>query len=900
MTVLIERAACVGREAELAELARRLGQTRTRGADAVLVVGAPGMGKTALLREVEKRAAERAVAVLHACAAPWEADVPGALMRQLVQGEPSTDPTAASDQLADAVVQALEAQAGSPAALLLVDDADRADELSTQALTSAVRRHRGMPVLVVLAARATTPALTGLAADVVHIEGLDVAGVAELAVLRGRVLHPAMSEHLTRHTSGNPGDVLALLAEVPAESWARPDSPLPAPRRVAARVVDQLRRCGADTRALVEALAILGPDRPLGTAAELAGCRDPLRALEEAAHVGLLADRPFGDPRLRDPLVAAAVIEQMGVRRAAEAHRRAATVVADPADRLRHLVAATPVPDPALADEVEQLARERGAQGSWGEAARLFRDASRLTADQVVREERLIRAVDALVAAGDAVGAAAMVPTVESLRETPLRNAVLGYLAIVRGRAAEADVRLRRALDIVNADRTPEVAALIAQRHVLHSLAHCRGAELVAWADRAIALAGPDSSAGVEAAAIRGLGLAIAGRTVEAVAAYDSAEGVVGHDAQAHRVSMGRGWLSVLDDDLDDARSRLESVTRAGALGGSARITLWALGWLSRAQFLSGEWDQALHTVEQGRALAASTGIVLATPLTEWTAAQIHASRGDTAAAEEAVRAADAVAQGYQIMQVPTLLARAHAAEIDSDAAAVRRILQPLTRTPSGTALSEPAFWPWVDVLAHALVTESRIEEAATLLEPHLQRARTEGHRSATARLLGARARLLAATGDIVAAAATFEEALALLDGLPLRYDRARITFRYGQALRRAGRRRDATTVLHTARDLWASLGARALVDQCDRELKASGARPSSGARTPQALTPQEESVAELVAAGLANREVAARLFVSPKTVQYHLTRIYAKLGVRGRTELAARRGDRSSSGDDA
>ena len=142
-------------------------------------------------------------------------------------------------------------------------------------------------------------------------------------------------------------------------------------------------------------------------------------------------------------------------------------------------MAATPTPDSDLADDVVRLAHERGAEGAWAQAATLFRDSARLTADPLRRDERLTRSVDALIAAGDCVAAAAKVPAVESLRETPLRNAVLAYLAILRGRAAEAEVRLGRAWDIVNAERDPDTAALVAQRYVLHSLIRCRGDELV-------------------------------------------------------------------------------------------------------------------------------------------------------------------------------------------------------------------------------------------------------------------------------------------------------------------------------------------------------------------------------------------------------------------------------------
>ena len=867
------------------------------GADGLLLLGAPGIGKSALLRGLAERARERRGPVLQARAAPWETDEPGGVLRQLLQAEPPGGAIAAADRLAEVILG--ETPDAERPTLVLVDDADLADELSLHALASLLRRHRAAALLVVVAATAPTPELDALATDAIRLEGLSAAAMSELAGLRGRVLHAAMADELARHTAGNPRDALALLAEVPSAVWARPGSPLPAPAHVTADVRRALDRCTPGGRALVEAYAVLGERESLGSAARLADLADPLAAVDEAVSAGLLTvPSPTEGPRLAGPLVASAVVSLMGAQRSARAHRRAAEIVENPVDRVRHLAAATSVPDAELADRVDALARERGSAGAWAEASVLFRDASRLTLDPLLRDERLIRSVDALVAAGDCIGAAALVPAVESLRETPLRDAVLAYLAVVRGREVEADVRLRRAWDIVNAGRDPDTAALIAQRHVLHSLARCRGDELVEWADRAVELAGRESAAGVEAAAIRGLGLAISGRMGEAAAAYDEAARLVGHGAQAQRVSMGRGWLSALADEPDDARRRLEGVTTPGLLGGSSRISLWALGWLARVRFQTGDWNSALQAVEEGRLLAADTGIVLATPLLEWTAAQVHVLRGEWEAAGAAARAAESVVQGYQIMQVPALLARAQIAEAASDHTAVRRLLEPLTRVGPGTSVSEPSFWPWAEVYTTALVVEGRLEEAAAFLRPHEERAEAEGHRSARARLGCARGQLLGAAGHMNAAESVFEESLGLLDGLPLRYDRARVLFAYGQTLRRAGRRRAATAVLAGARELWDGLGARTYVDRCDRELKAGGARGSVGAGTTQSLTPQEETVAELVASGLSNREVAARLYVSPKTVQYHLTRIYAKLGVRSRTELAARQGGEPTRGD--
>ena len=877
MTVLIEPTACVGRDDELSELAARLDGTVTDGATVVAVAGGAGMGKTTLLR---------ALAAQHrntrwARAVPWEKDLPGGVLAQMLQDEIPADPVDAAAHLVDLL------RTPDPV-LLLVDDADHADAESLQAISTLVRHQRELPVLVVLATATSSTVLADLASHRLTLTGLSPLAVAALATAKGRTLHPSVVGTLTEHTGGNPRDVLALLDEVPASVWAHSDAELPAPGHLRVEVDDELGRCTADGRALVEALAILGRDASLADATALAALTDPLPALDAAMTVGLVVSATPFEPRLRDATTYVAVVELMGVHAAADAHRRAADVVSDDVRRLHHLVAATPTPNPALADEVARLAQDRGAEGAWAQAATLFRDAARLTADPLRHDERLTRSVDALVAAGDCIAAAAKVPAVESLRETPLRNAVLAYLAILRGRAAEAEARLNRAWDIVNAERDPETAALVAQRHVLDSLIRCRGDELVTWADRALALADSDSPAGIESAAIRGLGLLAAGHPQRATEAYTALGGRVRHGAQAQRVVMGRGWVQLVCDDVDAARTSLESAVATADLGGSTRITLWALAWLARVHFVTGEWDRAMSAVDRGRDLAVTSGIVVTTPLLEWTAAQIGALRGDWSAAAAAARAADAVTGDYEMMVIPTVLARAQIAEAEADYAKVRRLAAPLTRMSAGTSLDEPGYWPWPDILANALVLDGDLDGADAFLRPHELRAEERGHRSARARLGYARGRWHGALGDVHAARRSFETSLELLQGLPLRYDTARVNFAYGQTLRRAGKRRQADAVIGTARELFLALGAETYVARCDRELKAGGLHQVRGTRDGVGLTPQEEAVTNLVSTGLSNREVAAELFISPKTVQYHLTRVYAKLGVRTRSELAA------------
>ena len=877
--MLIGPTGCVGRDDELSELADRLHGTVTDGARVVAVVGGRGTGKTALLRALKDQHDN----ARWARATPWESDLPGGVLAQMLQDDVPADPVDAAAHLVDVL------RASEPA-LLIIDDAEYADTESMQAISTLIRHQRELPVLVVLATGLPSDAVTDLADERMDLPGLSERAVTALAAARGQSLHPSVGSVLTEHTAGNPRDVVALLDEVPESIWSQPDAVLPAPRHLVARTRDRLAECTPEGRALVEALAILGDHASLADGALLGQLSDPLPALDSVTTAGLVVGVTPFEPRLRDSSTRVAVIDLMGVQAAADAHLRAADIVADPARRLGHLVAATPTPDSALADAVAQLAQDCGGEGAWAQSAALFRDAARLTADPLQHDERLTRSIDALVAAGDCVAAAARIPTVESLRETPLRNAVLAYLAILRGRGAEADVRLRRAWDIVNVERDPDTAALVAQRHVLHLLIRCRGAELVTWADRALSLAGSDSPAGVESAAIRGLGLLAAGHPRRATAAYEDLTKRVRHGAQTQRVVMGQGWVQFIRDDVDGARASLESAVATAGLGGSARITLWALAWLARVEFATGEWDRATQTVERGRALATSSGIVVTTPLLEWTAVQIGALRGDWTAATAALRAASSVTGDYEMMLIPTMLARAQIAEAEADYAKVHQLAAPLIRMAAGTSLQEPGYWPWPDLLANAMVVDGQLEEADAFLRPHEQRAKARGHRSAQARLGYARGRLFGALGDIHAARRSFESSLELLQGLPLRYDTARVNFVYGQTLRRAGKRRQADAVISTARDLYLSLGAHTYVTRCDRELKAGGLHRARGTRDDPNLTPQEEAVTNLVAQGLSNREVAAELYVSTKTVQYHLTRVYAKLGVRTRSELAALR----------
>ena len=282
---------------------------------------------------------------------------------------------------------------------------------------------------------------------------------------------------------------------------------------------------------------------------------------------------------------------------------------------------------------------------------------------------------------------------------------------------------------------------MICQRWVLHSLARVRGADLVTWADRAIALV-----AGRLPGSGRGRGDPGARRRRhraprEALEDYDRLAEEVGHGAQAQRVTMGKGWLHLVVDEADEARPALESALPTDFLGGSTRISLWAHAWLARAQFVTGDWDDALRTVREGLDLVDRSGMTLVGPLLWWTRAQVLALRGDWDGAEAALRSGEAGARDYEIMRVPACLARAQLAEARADYAGVVRALEPLREPWAGSGIDEPGAWPWPDVYANALVVEGRYDDADEFLRPHEALAGERGHRSATARLGYARGR---------------------------------------------------------------------------------------------------------------------------------------------------------------
>ncbi|MFD7406868.1 AAA family ATPase [Streptomyces sp. NPDC059866] len=907
----------IGRVGEVAALARAIDAARS-GRPGLVVVGGPaGIGKTALVEHVLARHGSDAE-VLHVAGASWECDLPLGIAGQLLHGNGTALPDATAPEAVLDTGRLLGRQWAArqerQPVIVVVDDAHWADVESLRAIRSALRRMSTERVLVVLVARdepgelyevgpapeglplsvlQTLEFLDGCQGDAVRPGPLSPQDVRTLArEVHGLALDLPTARHLCRHTRGTPRYVAQLLRELPTETWQDWRPELPAPARYAAAVHHRLTHCGENAQHLVEVCSVLGDDASLAEAAELAGLDEPLAAVDEARAAGLLTatiDSGRAQLTFTHPLVRAAVLTGIALTRRAELHGRAAEITDNHGRQLGHRVAATTTADETLADELDRYAGERASAGEWSAVADALVRAGRLSTGRGPREDRLLRAVDAMIGAGDVPQAAAFAAELESFPAGTLRDVVLAYLAIMRGRPSEAEAFLTDAEERCDTQRQKDLMARICQRRVLHALGRWDGRDLVSWARRALELARTDDPSGIEAEAVLGLGLAMTGRSEEALAAYEAAAAKLPRGAQPQRFQVGRGWIDLAMDRPEDARRRLEAAVPTGYRMGSTRISLWAQGWLARTQFALGAWPEALETAQRAAARLTEVRIELVRPLVHWTGAQISALRGDWAAADQHVREAAADRHHYEVMLVPSCLARAQVAEARGDYERVVEALSPVVQLTSRESIDEPGFWPWPDLYANALVMTGRLDEADTFLAPNEERAMRRGRRSAMARLGLARGRLTAARGDIDGARKEFEQALVHLENLPLPYDRARVNFAYGQTLRRAGKRREADSVLKNASDAYATLGARTYVERCERELQAGGLHIPRAVSGMARLTPQEQAVARLVAAGATNQQAALELFISVKTVQYHLTHIYSKLGMRSRSELAAR-----------
>src|SRR4051794_3242056 len=914
LVLLHDPDAFVGRSAELAALGSLLEQVRSGRPQTALIEGPAGMGKTALVEHFLR--GEEGILLLRAGGEQWETLVPYGVVGQVMRAAGASTarlfasreralPVEEPISVGSSLLELFEDLAQKNVVVLVIEDAHWTDTDSLRAVLFALRRLVSERVFTVVTVRDEDMArlpegfrrlAAGAAGMTVRLAPLTIAEAHGLALARGVAeFSRRIAARLHEHTGGNPLYVRALLDEIPADHWRSWEPVLPAPRSFAEQVVHRLDACGPAAQRLVEAASVLGPTAVLSTVASVAGVEDPLSALDEAIAVNLLQhceELGPGHVGFPHPLVRAAVHDHVPPGRRARLHLAAAEIAEDGGEALRHRVAAAQPPDESLAEDLSSFAERQAAAGTWAGAASALLQASRLSGVRERREQFLLRALDAMIGSGDLVQASVFAEDIAELGPGPLRDAALGYLAVLRGRPAAAEDLLHRAWS--RSDPVPDarLAAVIAQRRALHSVGRLFGRQIVDWSSLALEVCPPDEPVRVEAEALLGLGQGLSGHVP---AGLDTYERFIAHyvdpdqAARRERLQMPLGWLRLVADDVEGARSVLAEVAPGQLRRGSVRIAVWAYVWLSRAEFLLGAWDRAAAAAERAVALLEESGHEWLRPLARWAAGAVPAARGEWTAAEEHARLGAAQAGDYELMIVAGGLARAQVAAARGDPGAVLGALQPVVAIEPREGIDEPGFWPWQALYAEALVGTGQLTEAGTFLTPHEELAESRGRRSAVAMLARARGRLEAAAGRPDAAEAALRRALAEVNQLPLPFPRALVELAHGQVLRRHGQRRAAAGQLQAAHDRFAELRAEPYLERCERELQACGLTPAKRQNVdPSALTAQELAVARLVAAGMSNRQVAAELFVSIKTVQFHLTHVYSKLRLGSRTEPAA------------
>jgi DNA-binding CsgD family transcriptional regulator len=916
----------VGRDAELAALGRLAGRAAAGDGQVVLVTGSAGLGKTALVRRgltgaplarvisVSGDADERsltgglldqlALAAGRACGDGAAADAAGRLRDLLAAGDP--DPLSAGSSLLS-LVEAVSARLGPVA--VVADDAQWCDDLSLRALSFAARRLAGYPVLCVIIIRPEdVPALpAGLRRAVadrgtqVDLPPLGPPEVARLAELTGTgPLSGRAAQRLCEHAAGVPLHVRELLHDLPGAALRTPGAALPAPRSLGILVLSRLAACAPETERLVVAAAVLGMDSRLADVAALAGLADPLPALQEAVGARILAPGGAAERRCAfgHALIRAAVYRDIGASRRAELHRGAARLTTGTA-ALAHRTAGCPGADPVLAADLDARARADLAAGHRADAAEHLLTAVQVAGPGPARDELLLAAVGLLADLGDAARARAYQAEVTALPPSAARSAVLSRLAMLAGEYGPAETWLEAARDALPPARPAgqepvrEQVAAAACQLALMLLGQQRPDDATRWAVRAGDTA-VTSFTRACTCAVRSGCLVSTGSARDACELLrdELARQAPGPGAALVRVALA-GVLSRCDD-LPGARAQLAA---AHADGGFARLPmahqLESTLIEVEVQYRAGAWDLAAAGAERLVGLLDDLDQEWLLPRASLLAACVAAGRGDWDLATRQLAAGTVPRGGLSASPVELVAARTAVAVARDDPAEVIAAVEILDL--DRLSQSEPGRLPFWPAYADALVRVGRPEAAEPVLAGFEELARTRQRPSALAAAARARGNLEAARHRPDAAGLAFEASLAGLRGLGMPQEEAQTRLDYGRFLRRAGQRRAAQRELSAARWLFAGLGARPFAERCDAEL---GQEPASaGPAGPLPLTARQLAVARAVASGKSNREVASQLYISIKTVEFHVSQILCRLGVDSRAEIAAALGDHAVAG---
>ena len=904
--------AIVGREVELAAVERFL-DTLTREPAVLVVEGEAGIGKTTVWIEACRLAVERGLRVLQARPTQSEArlsyaalaDLVGAVYDEVSAMLPDvqrralgaallrTDAGGDARTVATALTGSLGELASQGPVLVAIDDVQWIDPASGEAIGFAARR---LPAKVGLLVTRRTQGGEELPLGLGRLlpEGcvqrlepspLSLAGLHHLVKERtGSSFSRPLLTRLADASGGNPFFALEIARALePGDRAAA--GPLPVPGTLEELAGGRAASLSPAARAVVLAASALSQPTAATIAAALGDDVGP--GLVEAEEAGVLVSEPDG-VRFTHPLHASAAYSAASPERRRQLHGRLAAVVADPEERARHLALSTTEPDETVAAELEAAARSAARRGAQRAAAELFEASRRLT--PAGRDEdtgrRQLGGAAALLAAGDVTGSTALAEQAASSPVTAQRaeaEFLLGEALWVAGTFQVATAHYIEALATAPDDAA--LAARVYPKLVYVNVAHspARALELAETAMDALdGERAPGALASVLVSRYWAGALLGEEPRAELLERWRKLEARAGPEAPMSVLPL---ILYHSVDDFDAARDRFALEDEWYRLRGEDGWRAERQAHLSYAELRAGNFDQAERLAEESCAQ-----LVHVEQPGPWTMAfrlrsMVDAVRGRTGRARETLipLIQEARSEGRDWWEALMLSALAVNEFVDGEHRAVDDAL--LRMHECCAAIGTVDMLPDRSEPFHveSLVVLGEVERARSVLEQLEQRGARFPRLWITVTLPRARALVLAGQGDVEAALAKLDELdLDLAAQLP--HDLGWTLLVRGRLERRARRRRAAADSLGGAISIFEQLGAPAWLRQARAELDRVGLR-----RAPTELTATERRVAELAASGLTTREVAAAAFLSPKTVEANLARVYRKLGIRSRAELGAR-----------
>jgi DNA-binding NarL/FixJ family response regulator len=881
----------------------------------VLVIrGEPGIGKSALLRYAIHSAAALGLTTLKVRGIESESELPFANLADLIRpirevlaaipptqsavlaGALALGPSIPGDRFAAcaATLSVLAAAAEQSPLLVVVDDVQWLDASSAEALLFAARRLGADGIAMLFAFReGERTALDIDDLQSLQLSGLDEAASIQLLTTTEPVVTPRVAIALHRAVHGNPlalVEIPLLLTEAARSGAESLPEPLPAGPHLEHAF---LRRVSVlpkpSRRAVLVAAASESTDAViLQRALDHLGL--PANALESAESAGLIAIDGV-EFRFRHPLIRSAVYQAADPVARREAHRALAAAldaeqVAD--RRAWHLAAAATAPDESIASALEDAAVRSQGRSGYGSAARALIRSAALSPSSFERARRLLAAANASQLAGRPDDGLHLLDEAITYRPPERMRFEIEHLrAMIEiwvSTPMAAHDRLLAEAERAQLKNPAAAAMLLAEATVpCFMAAELRLSLQTARRSRALAdQVGPPVPLLVDSALAEAM--ILSGMAVEAGPLLDEClrRAVVG-DPETARQAQNVPFSLLVVERYAEARALVARVVAAARSASAIGILPYGLTVLSELDFRAGNLSAAYATGTEALRLAGETGQRSASSYSLVTLARVEAAQGRDDDSRAHVHAANELARIHGLRSIFNY-AGAALGLLELGRGRPAEALVHLEQTAKGFREhdpSDPNLIQWQPDYIESLARTGRTDDAVRELETLENDAeRTD---RAWARATAARCR-----GFISQDAEQFRHALKLHEASPSPFEVARTQLCYGETLRRQRKRIEARQVLREALDIFERLGAEPWAARALNELAATGEkarkRDVSGIRQ---LTPQELQIALVVAQGATNREAAAQLFLSPKTVEAHLSSAYRKLGARSRTELA-------------